>query len=41
MSGNKATEGTIVIERGDVVDVQNLLHTNCAFLIIINKIIKS
>ena len=24
MSGNKATEGTIVIERGDVVDVQNL-----------------
>ena len=24
MSGNKATEGTIIIERGDVVDVQNL-----------------
>ena len=24
MSGNKATEGTIVIERGDIIDVQNL-----------------
>ena len=31
MSGNKATEGTIVIERGDVVDVQNLKVNNITY----------